>query len=212
MEDRRSRQRQAALACKEVDIWSASQTQARPDWGVAKCFVYPLDSKVPDFLVKFTRSPSKWLLEPEGRNQQFAFNALRTQQQPAAQQGLIVCVPELFRAFEYRGCYFLVMEFVPGKTLGQILKEDDHKGEGQVGHSILYKHIAEGIRLLSAKAPPGSKPGPVGGGIIRHPFFNDFEAATPYRDIKMLEAHLNNVSMVPHVSVINSFPPQSTTR
>ncbi|KAG8168742.1 hypothetical protein KVR01_001491 [Diaporthe batatas] len=137
---------------------------------------------------------SKWLLEPEMRNHEFAFNALRARQQQAAQEGLVVCVPEIFRNFEHRGFYFLVMEFVPGKTLRQILKDDKDLGAGQVDHSMLFKHIAEGIRLLiCVKAPPGSKPGPVGGGFIRHPFFRDLEAPTPYRDIEMMETHLNKI-------------------
>lgn len=200
IDERRSRQRQAALACTEDDIWDASQTQGRTPFGAAKGFTYPLGSQDPEFFVKFTRSPSKWLLEPERRNHEFAFSTLRAQQQPASeQQKLIVCVPELFRAFEHRGCYFLVMEHVPGKTLGQILDEDDNEEAGEVDHSMLYGYIAEGIRLLCVKAPPGSSPGPVGGGIIRHPFFNDFEAATPYRDVEMLETHLNKVSIVFHL-------------
>lgn len=194
IDHRRSCQRQAALACTEDDIWNASQTQEGPLLGNAKGFIYPIGSQNPKFFVKYTKTRSKWLLEPEKRNHEFAFNVLRARQQQAAQQGLIVCVPEIFRAFEHRDFYFLVMEFVPGKTLQQILIDDENVGAEQVDHSILYKHIAEGIRLLSVKAPPGSKPGPVGGGVIRHPFFNDFEAATPYRDIEMLQKHLNKVS------------------
>lgn len=201
IDDRRSRQRKAALACSEDDIWNASQTQEEPLWGNAKGFVYPLGSQDPEFFVKYTKTRSKWLLEPERRNHEFAFNLLRTQQQPAAQQGLIVCVPGIFRAFEHRDFYFLVMEFVPGRTLQEILIEDEDRGAGQGDHSMLYKYIAEGIRLLSVEAPPGSKPGPVGCGVIRHPFFNEFEAATPYREVEMLGAHMNKVSMVHHVPV-----------
>ncbi|KAI3397508.1 hypothetical protein diail_10720 [Diaporthe ilicicola] len=196
IDDRRSRQRQAALSCNEADIWSASQTQEL-HWGTARGFAFPLGSQYPEFFVKFTSIECKWFLDPERRNHEFAFETLREQRQPPAaqQKEFIVCVPEIFRSFEYRDFYFLAMEFVPGRTLGDILREEDAKGgEDQVDHSTLYKHIAEGIRLLSVKAPPEAKPGPVGGGIIRHPFFKDFEAATPYRDVEMLEAHLNKVS------------------
>lgn len=195
IDDRRSRQCQAALSCKEADIWSASQTQEEPHWGTARGFAFPPDSSNPEFFVKFTSSECKWFLEPERRNHEFAFDTLRKQQHPpAAQQGgFLICVPEIFRSFEYGGFYFLVMEFVPGRTLGDIFREDEKRGQGQADYSLLYKHIAEGIRLLSVKAPPEAKPGPVGGGIIRHPFFKNFEAATPYRDVEMLEAHLNKV-------------------
>lgn len=116
IEDQRSRQRQAAQTCEPDDIWNASQTLEDPPWGAAKGFTYPPGSKERKIFVKYTKVRSKWLLEPEKRNQEFAFNTLRRLQQPASPQGkLLVCVPEIFRAFEHRDYYYLVMECVPGK-------------------------------------------------------------------------------------------------
>ncbi|KUI62423.1 hypothetical protein VP1G_09546 [Cytospora mali] len=147
IDDRRSSQRAFALACEQVDIWKASQTQKSPPWGAATGFIYP-SRKNPKFFVKFTDSRCKWLLEQEKRNQEFAFDTLRG----------------------------------PGAGAG-----------GQGDTSRFYRYIAEGIRLLSVKAPPEAKPGPVGGGIIRHPLFSDFQATISYRDVEMLEKHLNKV-------------------
>ncbi|KUI70890.1 hypothetical protein VM1G_06411 [Cytospora mali] len=210
IDDRRSSQRAFALACKQVDIWKASQTQKSPPWGAATGFMYP-NAQNPKFFVKFTDSRSKWLLEQEKRNQEFAFNTLHGlgPQQPVPQGlKLLVCVPEMFRAFEYEDYYFLIMECVPGRTLNQVIaaaqaRAGDAKlgagagagagAGGQGDTSRFYRYIAEGICLLSVKAPPEAKPGPVGGGIIRHPLFSDFQATISYRNVEMIEKHLNKV-------------------
>lgn len=194
IDDRRSRQRKAARACELDGIWNASRALEDPPLNVARGFTYPPASKQPKFFVKYTDSESKSLLEHERRNQEFAYNTLRTLQQTASpQRKLLVLAPEIFRAFEHRGYYFLVMEFVPGKTMEGLFREETHE-TSQGSRATLYRHVADAIRLLSVKAPPGSKPGPVGGGILRHPIFSDFQAVVPYRDVKMLETHLNNVS------------------
>lgn len=85
------------------------------------------------------------------------------------------------------------MEFVPGKSLEELFRQD-RPGKSQADHAKLYQHVADSNRLLSVKAPTGAKPGPVGGGGIRHPIFRDFQAVVPYRDVEMLETHLNKVS------------------
>ncbi|ROV91212.1 hypothetical protein VMCG_09345 [Cytospora schulzeri] len=199
IDDRRSSQRKAALACGQNDIWNASQSQESPPWGTARGFAYPLGSRDPEFFVKFTGSWGKEVLESEQRNHMFAFNTLCGLQQPASQQlKLLVCVPEIFRVFEYRERYFMVMEFVPGSTLHELASTRQDAGAGagaggQADNSALCRYIAEGIRLLCVKAPPGAKPGPVGGGLVRHHFFRYNQSAVPYRDVKMLETHLNKV-------------------
>ncbi|ROV95915.1 hypothetical protein VSDG_05148 [Cytospora chrysosperma] len=204
IDDRRSSQRKAALACGQEEIFTAMQSQEITLWRATKVFTYPPDSKDPSFLVKYSKDYTRWLLESEMRNQKFAFDALR-ERGPQQFPGLLVCVPEIFKDFEYRGYYFLVMEFVPGRTLVEVGKEERNAlaaaaagaGAGDRAESQLvkrlYRCVAEGIRLLSVKAPPGTKPGPVGGGRIRHPFFKDSESRIPYRDMKMLETHLNKV-------------------
>lgn len=192
--DRRSRQRQAAHACEPDDIWNASQALEDPPFGVANGFTYPPASNQPSFFVKYTDSENKSLLEPERRNQEFAFNTLRSLQQTAPpQRKLLVLAPEIFRAFEHRDYYYLVMEFVPGKTMEDLFAEETPE-TSQGDRATLYQHVADAIQLLSVKAPPGARPGPVGGGILRHPIFSDSQAEVPYRDVEMLEKHLNNVS------------------
>lgn len=205
--DRRSSQRKAAWACGQEDIWNALQTHTGTlgrfeRSKLCQVFPYPLGSNDPKFLVKCIASDDKQLLQAEKRNQKFASSTLCGQGlQPASQeQNLIVCVPEVFRDFEYRDFYFLVMEFVPGRLLRRILSDRvDTQRRAGVRHqddSSLYRYIAEGIRLLRVKAPSGASPGPVGGGIIRHPLFQDSQATISYRDVKMLETHLNKVSML----------------
>lgn len=216
--DRRASQRQAALACSEDEIWSVAQTQKRPGAALLcapLAFAYPPSNKDPKFFVKCAEIGGSSLLEAEKRNHEFAYETLHRlgPQQPASEQwSLLVCVPEIYRAFGYRGFYFLVMEFISGRTLNELLNVRAGDGAGsQADESTLYRYIAEGIRLLSVKAPPGAKPGPVGGGIIRHPLFKGFEAAVPYRDVEMMEAHFNKVR--PFTAVLSTEPlPQQHSR
>ncbi|KUI63012.1 hypothetical protein VP1G_10137 [Cytospora mali] len=202
--ERRSSQRKAAEAYGQDDIWKASQIVATfPPLTKAKTFSYPLNSKSPQLFIKFIASYGREALESEKRNQEFAFSTLLGTQQPASQQvRLIVCVPEVFYDFEDRGRYFVVMEFVPGITLNEalvpgadVLGRAGAEVVAELDKSNLYQYIATGIHLLSAnaKVPPGAKPGPVGGGIIRHPFFKDSQARVPYRDVEMLEKHINKI-------------------
>lgn len=211
VDDRRSRQRQAALACEEDDIWNASQARENSPGAMVQTFTYPTGSHDPQCFVKFTSSRNQGLLEVERRNHEFAFNTLRELQQPASQESeLLVCVPEIFRAFEYLDYYFLMMEFVPGKTLYQLSWEDACAGRRQRDPSTSNKYVDAGIRMLRVKAPPGAKPGPVGGGRIRHPLFKNCEATVPYRDVEMLETHLNKVSN--HVKILSALPPPPNER
>lgn len=194
IDSRRSRQRKAAEDCKPDDIWKASQAQGEPPFGAAKGFTYPLASKKPDFFVKYTATSGKSLLEPEGRNQKFAFDTLRDlQQKPSPQRKLLVLVPEIYRIFEHRGYYYLVMEFVPGKTLEDLFTKPS-SGNSHEDPATLYKRVADAIRLLLVKAPPGAPPGPVGGGIIRHPFFSDYQSTISYKNVGELKTHLDQVS------------------
>lgn len=204
--ERRSSQRQVAEACGKEDLWKASQmVEKYAPITRARTFSYPFNSKGPKLFVKFIASEDRELLESEKRNHEFAFSTLQKlgTQQPASQQlKLFVCVPEIFYDFEYRERYFLVMEFVPGITLNEALETDtDVLGRAgaevlaKLDKSNLYRYIATGIRLLSAnaKVPSGAKPGPVEGGIIRHPFFKDSTARIPYKNVDMLEKHLNKI-------------------
>lgn len=215
IDERRSSQRKVAAACGQDGIWKASQMVSPfAQRTRAKMFSYPLNSNSPKFFVKFIAKQGRKVLETEKHNQEFAFSTLHklgTQQPASKQSKLLVCVPEIFDDFEYLGRYFLVMEFVPGITLNEALEPGaDVLGRAgaevvaELDKSNLYRYIATGIRLMSAnaKVPSQAKPGPVEGGIIRHPFFKESRAVIPYRNVEMLEKHLNKVSML-YISIRN---------
>lgn len=127
------------------------------------------------------------MLKPELQNHQYVFGALRDMP-PAKTRG--IRIPEIYRTLESDGKFFIVMEYVPGSTLGQLL---DQKG-GESKQGALTNHIARAMRLLmSIPAPAGQKPGPVGGGQIRHSLFKDDTSYCVYQSVDELENHLNVV-------------------
>ena len=91
-------------------------------------------------------------------NQDFAFNALEGMPQ---QRRAGIHVPKIYRVIEAAATVYIVMEYVNGKTLKELLEEG-------VSHDQLqeyYKQIAKAIKLfISIKVPDGVTPGPVGGG------------------------------------------------
>jgi hypothetical protein len=134
--------------------------------------------QAPIFWIKYgLRSQGR---EAEAQSQDFAFRALERIPQPEREG---VRIPEVYRIFtdDYYpsedSMVYIVMEYVPGKTLLQILDETPSETPSQrLEH--LYDHIAKAIRLfLSFEVPYDATPGPYGGGIIRHPLFKDYEAS-----------------------------------
>ena len=90
---------------------------------------------------------------------------------------------------------FLVMEYVYGKTLQQIMREDFQTYSEK--EDEFFRPIATGISLLLNIPPPNNQvPGPVGGGLIRNPLFGE-ETIAPhqYRSVKEIEKHFNAVSL-----------------
>lgn len=149
-------------------------------------FPYPLDRPV--VYVKYG-DPTQYR-ESEARTQQFAFEALE-KMSPARREG--VRVPEVYRVFSSHGRTYIIMEFVPGKALREIMKEQTKTSFYKMVNPLFDK-IARGIELLlSIPAPNDAKPGPYGGGIIRHPLFKDFVATVEYDSVEMLEQHINKV-------------------
>lgn len=188
-EDPRSMQRHAAWSWSEAEIehaWRHSP-HATPNGFSVTGFPYPADA--PSAYIKFKLGkPVKWRLA-EARNQTFAHDALQ-QLPPEQRQG--IHVPEVYRTIRIGNLVFIIMEYVPGRTLAQMITEDGESWE--VIREAVTDKIAQGMRLLiSLPVPCDAKPGPVGGGIIRHPIFKDCEAATEYDSIDILERHLNKV-------------------
>lgn len=177
--------RQLALSWSKDDLISTfKQTpEFKPNGCDVTGFVFP-PTKYPIAYVKFGLASER---RAELRNQEYAFKALR-EMPPNQTQGILI--PEIYRAFEYGEEFFIVMEYIPGRTLAQLVQQPGWESQ----QTSLSNSIARAIGLLmSIKPPPGQKPGPVGGGHIRHPLFKDDTSYLEYSSIDELEAHLNKV-------------------
>lgn len=187
-EDPRSIQRHAALAWSEEEIEHAWKhtPHCTPTGSAVTGFPYPADA--PSAYIKFKLGVPVELTLAEARNQMFAYDAL---QQLPPEERQAVHVPEVYRTMRIGRLLFIIMEYVPGRTLAQII--EDRENWETIREEVI-NNIAQGMRLLlSLPVPCDAKPGPVGGGIIRHPIFKDCEAATEYDSVDMLERHFNKV-------------------
>jgi len=82
---------------------------------------------------------------------------------------------------------YIFMEYVNGKTLKEFLEEGISPNQLQE----CYNQIAKAIKLfISIKALDSVAPGPVGGGIIKHPLFKDTVASIEYASIDDLQQHI----------------------
>ncbi|OAA53510.1 Protein kinase-like domain protein [Niveomyces insectorum RCEF 264] len=154
-------------------------------------FPYPLEQQ-PLFYVK---ARDKDRLHPEARTQQFAHDGLERLPQDGRKG---IHVPRILRVVEYEsgGGGFMVMEYVTGRTLKDILAIP-HLTYGDA--QAYFDKVSKALQLfLALPAPADAKPGPCGGGIIRHTFFKDFEAAIEYDSVDMLEKHLNKLATLIH--------------
>ncbi|KAK1762507.1 hypothetical protein QBC33DRAFT_574124 [Phialemonium atrogriseum] len=138
-------------------------------------FAYPFDN--PIFYIKFgNRSIAS--MTAEARTHQFSFDALEN---TPLERRNDIRIPQICRIlYTPRGAY-IVMEYVQGKTLGQLYQKIERFEENSKPY---YDKIARGIKLpLSIPVPTDAKPGPCGGGIIKHPLFKDGEALIRYDSI-----------------------------
>lgn len=123
----------------------------------------------------------------EVKNHEYAYRVLKAMP-PDQTRGIII--PEIYRTFESGKRVFIVMEYIPGRTLKELQEQQDWNSRG----GICIDSIARAVRLLmSIPAPPGQQPGPVGAGRIRHPLFKDSLSSFEYASVDELEEHLNNV-------------------
>lgn len=157
-------------------------------------FPYPLDR--PMVYVKY--GDSTQFRESEARTQQFAFEALE-KMSPADRKS--IRVPEVYRVFSAHGRTYIIMEFVPGKALREIAKEPvmiSTRASYSETMPPLYDKITREIELLlSIPAPNGAKPGPYGGGLIRHPLIKNSIAVIEYDSAEMLEHHIKKQVLSP---------------
>ncbi|KAK7735410.1 hypothetical protein SLS63_003880 [Diaporthe eres] len=178
--------RQLALSWREEDIISVyKQTPAlKPDGFAVTGFGFPSQQQ-PDAHVKFGLPA---ILKPELQNHEYVFRALRDMP-PDKTRG--IRIPEIYRTFESNGKLFIVMEYIPGKTLHQLTGQKGWESQ----QAALTNSIARAMKLfMSIPVPAEQKPGPVGGGYIRHSLFKDDTSACVYSSIDELENHLNRVA------------------
>ncbi|CAN8096458.1 unnamed protein product [Discula destructiva] len=174
--------RQLALSwCEDELISVFKQTpRSKPNGFDVTGFVFPLTQPVA--YVKFGFASERMA---ETRNQTYAFGALKAM---PLDQTRGILIPEIYRTFESDRRFFIVMEYIPGRTLAQL--QDHQDWESQMATAV--DSLARAIRLLmSMQAPPGQQPGPVGGGRLQHPLFKNGHAFREYSSVDELETHLN---------------------
>lgn len=157
-------------------------------------FCYPLDN--PMFYIKMCYAP-------ETRTQQFAYESLEALPEESRKG---IYIPRIIRVISESSSFtYMVMEFIKGKTLGEIINDDVKYEDFPKYYSSYFSKIARAVKLFLSFPVPSSqtKPGPVGGeGQAKHPLFKDLEAPIEYESIDMLEEHINNFAN--HLPVENN--------
>lgn len=177
--------RQLALSWRDEDIiFVFRQTPAlKPNGSAVTGFGFPRQQPLAH--IKFGLPH---ILQPQLRNHEYVFKALRDMS-PDQTRG--IRIPKVYRTLESDDYFFIVMEYIPGRTLQQLV---DQEGWGPQ-KATLTNSIATAMRLLmSIPVPAGQKPGPVGGGHIRHSLFKDHTSFRDYPSVDELEQHVNIVS------------------
>ena len=132
-------------------------------------------------LVDASGEPYAWLkfgsipvIIPEARTQHYiALEVNRSTDAPLR-------VPYVYLAFEFGSQGFIAMEYIDGAALE--LNDRD------------FADAAAAVQFLASIRGPDLVPGPIGGGIICHPFFFDHEAEVVYPTVGSLQRHVNGVS------------------
>jgi hypothetical protein len=100
----------------------------------------------------------------------------------------IVRVPEVHLGFSRGRRGYIVMDFVQGATI-----ETRKSPEGDHDKKDIKAVAAAVQQLINIKMPPGTAPGPVGGGLIAHDFFVDCLSELVYPTVGYLKAQINEV-------------------
>lgn len=106
--------------------------------------------------------------------------------------GSSVRVSAVFYGCQNRRRVIIVMEYVPGKTVGQLLKDINQADK----EDILNKVALSLSELHRIPIAPGARPAAIDGDKIRHKFFDEQEAPRHYENVDQLEEHLNLVGSI----------------
>lgn len=147
--------------------------------GYSKHLAYP--TYAPQLWIKYGCS----VRPSEVPSQMMAYNGLQQLQSP-------VRVPKVYYTYRYLSVSYIVMDYIPGQTMGQLLKEHPARQQD------ISKLVAFGLEeLMRIPVPPGSRPAAVDGGGILHPLFDMCMAPLDYENVSELETHLNEVTWLP---------------
>ncbi|KAG8170135.1 hypothetical protein KVR01_000880 [Diaporthe batatas] len=185
-----SSKREIALSWREEDIIAAwEQTpRVRPSGYGVTGFAFPPQLEQP---IAYVKVGSQAALQPELRNQEYVWKALNDMP-PDQTRG--IRTPCVYRTFQSGHWFYIVMEYIPGKTLQQLMDQKDWSDPQRAART---NSIARAMRLLmSIPVPAGQTPGPVGGGRIRHSLFRDDISYCVYSSVDELEKHLNDASTI----------------
>ena len=108
------------------------------------------------------------------RTQRFVAQYLRDNNNPA------VRAPRLYLAFTWVPLGYIVSEYIDG----QVCDDSD------------TALAAAAVQALITIPSPSLTPGPIGGGLIEHPFFVDRRSSVWYESVEELQDHVNGVSML----------------
>lgn len=127
------------------------------------------DNEVSDIWVKFGRN----ITMGEAKTQQFVAQYLEANNIPT------VRAPRVYVAFTWGDFGFIVGEYIDGQICG----------------NSDVTLVAAAVQSLIAIPSPSSTPGPIGGGLIEHPFFIEGTSSIWYESVQELGDHINGVSV-----------------
>jgi hypothetical protein len=127
------------------------------------------DNEVSDIWVKHGRE----ITMAEAETQCFVAQYLEDNDIPA------VRAPCVYLAFTWGGFGYIVTEYIDGQICG----DSD------------IALVAAAVQSLITIPSSSSIPGPVGGGLIEHPFFINRTSSIRYESVKELQDHMNGVSV-----------------
>jgi hypothetical protein len=127
------------------------------------------DTEVSDIWVKFGSD----ITMGEAKTQRFVAQYLESNNIAA------VGAPRVYLAFTWDRFGFIVTKYIDGQTCG----DSD------------IPLVAAAVKHLITIPSPSPTPGPVGGGLIEHPFFVYRTSSIWYNSVEELQAHINGVSL-----------------
>lgn len=128
------------------------------------------DLDVSNIWVKFGRS----ITMGEANTQHFVAQYLQANNITA------VRAPRVYLAFTWGPFVYIVTEYI----------------DGRMCDNSDIALVAAAVQALINIPSPSLTPGPVGGGLIEHPFFYDGQSSIQYESVKELQDHVNGVSVL----------------